>query len=315
MEGHWNKTGRQLSQEEIERQRAKSEAEALRQSAITDYSYSEVQEQPQIKKRRTWLWVLGWIFVFPVPLTLIMIRKKDMNKAVRWIIIVIAWLFYFGIWGAGGSKEKTSGNVSYEDKKAQEKIDESDKKTDSTDMSKVENQNEGKDSEKEETKNNDISFTDGFLNETGKVFEFDNTVECVYTSFTINKLSVAKASTSKADGVDTYYISGNFTVNNISDEQIIYDLKPLSDAHYVCKGNKKWKLSIISDANDDNALWDYSGVLAAGQSASGKFYMSYSNDDDDGDFYIKESDTIKLCLKYEEKRTEYDLRFKYKFGK
>lgn len=59
------------------------------------------------KKRKTWLWVLGWLFIFPLPLTILLLRKKDMNKIVKYIIIAVAWLVYFGIAAAGGGDSKT----------------------------------------------------------------------------------------------------------------------------------------------------------------------------------------------------------------
>ncbi|MBQ6268451.1 MAG: YgiT-type zinc finger protein [Clostridia bacterium] len=55
------------------------------------------------KKRKTWLWVLGWIFVFPVPLTIILLKKKDMNKIAKYVIIAVAWVIYLLIAIAGNS--------------------------------------------------------------------------------------------------------------------------------------------------------------------------------------------------------------------
>lgn len=49
------------------------------------------------KKRKTWLWVLGWIFVFPVPLSILMLRSQKMNKAVKIVIIAVAWIVYLGL--------------------------------------------------------------------------------------------------------------------------------------------------------------------------------------------------------------------------
>ena len=65
----------------------------------------QVPMQPK-KKRKTWLWVLGWICIFPVPLTIIMLRKKDMKPAIKYGIIVVAWLVYWAI-GASGNSDKT----------------------------------------------------------------------------------------------------------------------------------------------------------------------------------------------------------------
>jgi hypothetical protein len=55
-------------------------------------------------RRKTWLWVLGWICLFPVPLTILLLRKKDMKPAVKYGIIVTAWLLFFVIGMTGNSK-------------------------------------------------------------------------------------------------------------------------------------------------------------------------------------------------------------------
>lgn len=60
-----------------------------------------------VKTRKTWLWVLGWIFIFPIPLTIIMLRKSNLNKWIRIAIIIVAWAFYLLI-GFAGSKADTS---------------------------------------------------------------------------------------------------------------------------------------------------------------------------------------------------------------
>ena len=52
-------------------------------------------------KRKTWLWVLGWIFIFPLPLTLIIAKNPNMNKALKIIIIVAAWVAYVLLGYAG----------------------------------------------------------------------------------------------------------------------------------------------------------------------------------------------------------------------
>lgn len=61
------------------------------------YNSSRATEAVAEKPRRTWLWVLGWIFMFPIPLTVIMLRKKNLNPIVRFGVIALAWAFYFGI--------------------------------------------------------------------------------------------------------------------------------------------------------------------------------------------------------------------------
>ena len=60
------------------------------------------------KKRRTWLWVLGWICVFPVPLTILMLRKKSMKPAIKYGIIIVAWLIYIMIAISGNSENTTT---------------------------------------------------------------------------------------------------------------------------------------------------------------------------------------------------------------
>ncbi len=46
------------------------------------------------KKKHTLLWILGWLFCFPVPLTILMLRKKDMNPKVKYGIIAAGWLIF-----------------------------------------------------------------------------------------------------------------------------------------------------------------------------------------------------------------------------
>lgn len=48
-------------------------------------------------QRKTWLWVLGWIFIFPLPLTLILIKKDNMSKGMKYGIIAAAWVIYAGL--------------------------------------------------------------------------------------------------------------------------------------------------------------------------------------------------------------------------
>lgn len=62
------------------------------------------QTQDAPKKKKTWLWVLGWIFIFPVPLTIILLRKKDMNSILKYGIIAVAWIVYLAIgFSVGGN--------------------------------------------------------------------------------------------------------------------------------------------------------------------------------------------------------------------
>ena len=58
------------------------------------------------QRRRTWLWVLGWIFIFPVPLTILMLRNRNLPAALRYGIIIAAWLVFllFGMTGNDGDE-------------------------------------------------------------------------------------------------------------------------------------------------------------------------------------------------------------------
>ena len=64
--------------------------------------YREYNDEDAPKKKKTWLWVLGWIFIFPVPLTIILLRKKDMNSILKYGIIAVAWIVYLAIGFSGG---------------------------------------------------------------------------------------------------------------------------------------------------------------------------------------------------------------------
>ncbi len=88
---------------QFEKGRQRAMAEAARQSASVSPRPSTPQGQPAPAKRKTWLWVLGWIFIFPVPFTILMLRKKDLNPAIRYGVIAIAWIVYF-IWSGVSSK-------------------------------------------------------------------------------------------------------------------------------------------------------------------------------------------------------------------
>lgn len=69
--------------------------------------------QPVKPKRKTWLWVLGWIFIFPLPLTLILVKKQNINKGLKLGIIIAAWVVYaiFAIIGmASNGNEPESTN-------------------------------------------------------------------------------------------------------------------------------------------------------------------------------------------------------------
>ncbi len=67
----------------------------------------------EVKKKKTWLWVLGWIFIFPLPLTIILVRKNDMNKILKYGIIAVAWIVYLaiGLSGGGNSADDTKTTI------------------------------------------------------------------------------------------------------------------------------------------------------------------------------------------------------------
>ena len=71
--------------------------------------------QPVQPKRKTWLWVLGWIFIFPLPLMLILLKKQNMSKGLKYGIIIAAWVVYAIIAIAGmaskGDEPKTTNQV------------------------------------------------------------------------------------------------------------------------------------------------------------------------------------------------------------
>ena len=72
--------------------------------------YPNANDTPKAQ-RRTWLWVLGWIFVFPVPLTILMLRKKDMKPILKYGIIIIGWLLYFGLVKSGNSNNSSKPEI------------------------------------------------------------------------------------------------------------------------------------------------------------------------------------------------------------
>ena len=67
------------------------------------YTWERSSDEVAIKKpRKTWLWVIGWIFAFPIPLTILLLRKKNMNGILRAVIIAIAWIIYL-LWIIGSA--------------------------------------------------------------------------------------------------------------------------------------------------------------------------------------------------------------------
>lgn len=74
----------------------------------------------QLSNRKIWLWVMGWICIFPIPLTICIINKKDMKKAFKMVLIVIAWIFYLSI--AFVVKINDTDNQNAEQKQYEEEI-------------------------------------------------------------------------------------------------------------------------------------------------------------------------------------------------
>ena len=91
------------------RQRAQAEARQF-----TAQQYRGSVQQPPVKKRKTWLWVLGWIFIFPLPLTILLLRKKEMNPVLKYGIIAVAWIIYLAIGFAGRSNDGNKDTSSNE---------------------------------------------------------------------------------------------------------------------------------------------------------------------------------------------------------
>ena len=117
---HFQMDGAAQAGYEFEKGRQRAQAEAATQQVYN--IPTSVQEEAPQKKRRTWLWVLGWIIIFPVPLTLIMLKKKDMNPKLRYGIIAAGWLVYFaiGLSGSGGKSKNKTEDTSSESVAAQE---------------------------------------------------------------------------------------------------------------------------------------------------------------------------------------------------
>lgn len=89
----------------FEKGRQRAQAEVQRKRSV----YQPNQNKPP-KKKRTWLWILGWIIIFPVPLTILMIRKKNMNVFFRYGIIILGWLLYFNIANSNSSNNSNMQN-------------------------------------------------------------------------------------------------------------------------------------------------------------------------------------------------------------
>ncbi len=91
---------------------------------------SQVSNKNSNKKKKTpiWLWVLGWICIFPLPLTILLLRKKEMKPAIKYGIIVIAWIIYILIGFSGTSSDNNSTQSNNDSTNVTEVDDKSDNK-------------------------------------------------------------------------------------------------------------------------------------------------------------------------------------------
>ena len=105
-------TNIKFAREKLGEERGKKGTQIIRTTTgvCNDCGYTW-QTQVVPKKKKTWLWVLGWIFVFPVPLTIILLRKKDLNKILKYGIIAVAWIVYLVIGFSGGVNNADSNNT------------------------------------------------------------------------------------------------------------------------------------------------------------------------------------------------------------
>ena len=63
--------------------------------------------------RRLWLWVLGWLFIFPLPLTLILVKKQNMNNGLKYGIIIAAWALYALLMFRNAAEERNEKMMRY----------------------------------------------------------------------------------------------------------------------------------------------------------------------------------------------------------
>lgn len=59
-----------------------------------DCGYTWIVSETKKKQTPIWLWIIGWILIFPLPLTILMMRRKNMNPKVKYGIIAAAWIIY-----------------------------------------------------------------------------------------------------------------------------------------------------------------------------------------------------------------------------
>ncbi len=74
-------------------------------------NYTPVSNAPAPQKRKTWLWVLGWVFIFPLPLTLIFLKKPNMNNKTKYGIIAASWAVYILLAIIGAASGSTNNKA------------------------------------------------------------------------------------------------------------------------------------------------------------------------------------------------------------
>jgi len=76
-------------------------------SVSTQENMHEKTPTKQNSKKKIWLWILGWLFIFPLPLTILLVRKKDIQPTVKYGLIAFIWIFVFAIGFLGENNNKT----------------------------------------------------------------------------------------------------------------------------------------------------------------------------------------------------------------
>lgn len=88
--------------------------DGAKESSETETAFQMDEIQPCNEKKKgapTWVWVLGWICIFPLPLTILLLRKKDMNPKVKYGCIIVAWVVYLLIGLSGGTEEQNQSGT------------------------------------------------------------------------------------------------------------------------------------------------------------------------------------------------------------
>ena len=80
---------------------------ADKNSVSTQENMHEKTTTKQNSKKKIWLWILGWLFIFQLPLTILLVRKKDMQPTVKYGLIAFIWIFVFAIGFLGENNNKT----------------------------------------------------------------------------------------------------------------------------------------------------------------------------------------------------------------